>query len=115
MKKVFLLVVLMAAVQISHGQQAADLQGTLIVLNKSGHDAAFIDLASGEIVSTLPTGQGPHELVVSGDGRWAVGTDYSGGNSLTVFDISVPEVVHTIDLSDYPRPHGLVFLPGERR
>ena len=114
MKKVFLLVVLMAAVQISHGQQAADLQGTLIVLNKSGHDASFIDLASGEIVSTLPTGQGPHELVVSGDGRWAVGTDYSGGNSLTVFDISVPEVVRTIDLSDYPRPHGLVFLPGER-
>ena len=43
-----------------------------------------------------------------------MGADYSGGNSFTVSDISIPEVVRTIDLSDYPRPHGIVFLPGER-
>lgn len=96
------------------GQPPSGLRGTIIALNKSGHDASFIDLASGSIVATLPTGRGPHELVVTSDGRWAVGTDYSGGNSLTVFDVSVPEVVRTIDLSDYPRPHGIVLLPGER-
>lgn len=98
----------------SLGQAPSGLQGTIIVLNKSGHDASFIDLASGSMVATLATGRGPHELVVTSDGRWAVGTDYSGGNSLTVFDVSVPEVVRTIDLSDYPRPHGIVLLPGER-
>lgn len=96
------------------GQAPSGLQGTIIVLNKSGHDASFVDLASGRIMATLPTGRGPHELVVTSDGRWAVGTDYSGGNSLTVFDVSVPEVVRTIDLSDYPRPHGIVLMPGER-
>ncbi|CAE7162114.1 unnamed protein product [Symbiodinium microadriaticum] len=93
----------------------ASWQSTLIVLNKSGHDASFIDLASGEIIATLPTGRGPHELIVTSDGRWAIGTDYSGGNSLTVFDVTELEVERTIDLSDYSRPHGIVFLPGEEQ
>lgn len=90
------------------------LSGTLIVLNKSGNNANFIDLASGDIVTTLATGEGPHELVVSDDGLWAVGTDYGGGDSLTVFDIENAEVARTIDLGDYPRPHGLDFLPGQQ-
>ena len=89
------------------------LRGTLITLNKSGHDANFIDLGSGEILATLPTGRGPHELVVSDDGRWAIGTDYSGG-SLTVFDVEELLVARTISLHDYPRPHGILFLPGQK-
>jgi YVTN family beta-propeller protein len=92
-----------------------DLRGTLVVLNKSGHDANFIDLGSGEILATLPTGRGPHELVVSDDGRWAIGTDYSGGNSLTVFDVEELLVARTISLHDYPRPHGILFLPGQEQ
>jgi YVTN family beta-propeller protein len=98
-----------------HAQHPDGLQGTIVVLNKSGHDASFIDLSSGEIIATLPTGRGPHELVVTSDGRWAIGTDYSGGNSLTVFDIANLRVNRTIDLSDYPRPHGILLLPGEER
>ena len=89
------------------------LRGTLITLNKSGHDANFIDLGSGEILATLPTGRGPHELVVSDDGRWAIGTDYSGG-SLTVFDVEELLVARTISLHDYPRPHGILFLPSQK-
>lgn len=91
----------------------ADLTGTLIVLNKNSNNASFIDLASGLIIATLPTGEGPHELVVSDDGRWAVGTNYNGGDSLTVFDVLSLEVARTIDLGDYPRPHGIQFLPGQ--
>lgn len=94
-------------------QSPQGYEGTLVVLNKSGHDASFIDLASGEIVATLPTGRGPHELIITSDGRWAIGTDYRGGNSLTVFDVPAAQVVRTIDLSDYTRPHGIVFLPDE--
>jgi len=93
---------------------APGLTGTLVVLNKSGHDASFIDLATGETVAVLPTGEGPHELLVTLDGRTAVGTDYNAGNSLTVFDVAGPSVLRTIDLSDYPRPHGIVWLPGQR-
>ncbi len=107
-----MLLVLASAI---HAQVPEGLSGTLIVLNKSGDDASFIDLASGELVATLPTGRGPHELVVTGDGLWAIGTDYAGGNSLTVFDIKNLAVKRTIDLSAHSRPHGILLLPDEER
>ncbi|HSG46354.1 MAG TPA: hypothetical protein VLA43_00940, partial [Longimicrobiales bacterium] len=95
-------------------QVPAGMSGTLVVLNKQGDDASFVDLASGEIVATVPTGVGPHEIVVSADGRTAVGTDYEGAvGTLTVLDIPGARVVRTIDLSPYTRPHGIVFLPGD--
>jgi DNA-binding beta-propeller fold protein YncE len=90
------------------------MTGTLVVLNKQGDDASFVDLASGRVVATVPTGVGPHELVVSTDGRIAVGTDYEGESaSLTVLDIPGTRVARTIDLSPYRRPHGIAFLPGD--
>jgi DNA-binding beta-propeller fold protein YncE len=95
------------------GQSPDGRTGTLVVLNKGVARATLIDVASGEHVATLPTGQGPHELAMTGDGRFAVATDYGGGNSLTVIDIAGRRVVRTVDLSEYPRPHGAFFLPGD--
>lgn len=112
--KVFNAILLLLLASNLAAQHAENLRGTLIVLNKSGNDANFIDLASGETLATLPTGRGPHELIVSDDGRWAIGTDYSGGNSLTVFDVENLRVERTIDFSDYPRPHGILFLSGQQ-
>jgi DNA-binding beta-propeller fold protein YncE len=88
------------------------LTGTVVVANKQGADADFVDLATGEIVGSVPTGPGPHELVVSSDGRVAVVTDY-GGNTLTVLDIPGAAVLRTIDLGEYTRPHGILYLPGD--
>src|SRR5690606_6719889 len=86
-----------------------------IVLNKSGNDASFIDLATGETLATLPTGNDPHALLVTDDGRWAIGTNYRGGDSLTVFDVQNLSVARTIDLSEHPEPHGLLLMPGQER
>lgn len=95
-------------------QAPEGLTGTLVVLNKQGNDASFVDLASGEIVATVPVGVGPHEIVVSSDGRVAVGTDYQGAmGTLTVLDVPGARALRTIDLSPYTRPHGIVFLPGD--
>jgi len=93
--------------------QDADLSGTLIVLNKGDNTASFIDLESGDTLATLPTGTNPHELVVTNSGRFAVSTNYSGGDSLTVFDVQNLSVARTIDLSEHPEPHGIEYLPGE--
>lgn len=96
-------------------QAPAGFTGTLVVTNKSPSTATIIDVASGRILATLPTGQGPHELVLSSDGGTAVVTDYSGqpGRTLTVIDVPGRRVVRTIDLGQYSRPHGIVFLPGD--
>jgi YVTN family beta-propeller protein len=100
-----------AASAAAQSEQAGT--GTLVVLNKGSATATFVDVASGEVVTTLPTGEGPHELAMTSDGRWAVSTDYNDGNSLTVFDVASARVEGTIDFTRHPRPHGAFFLPGD--
>ena len=110
-----LLVGLAACSDPATAQAPAGFTGTLVVTNKSPSTATIIDVASGRILATLPTGQGPHEIVLSSDGATAVVTDYSGqpGRTLTVIDVPGKRVVRTIDLGQYSRPHGIVFLPGD--
>ncbi|TDI32608.1 MAG: redoxin domain-containing protein [Acidobacteria bacterium] len=97
----------------------AGAPGTLIVLNKAEGTASLIDLTSGEVVATLPTGVGPHEVAASPDGRLAVVTNYGdreqAGSSLTVLDIPAARVLRTIDLGDDHKPHGIQFLGGSTR
>jgi DNA-binding beta-propeller fold protein YncE len=95
--------------------QVPGLSGTLIVTNKTPSTATIIDVASGRTLATLPTGRGPHEVVLSHSGRWAVITDYGGQprRTLTVIDLNTLRVARTIDLGQYTAPHGIVFLPGD--
>lgn len=97
--------------------QVAGLSGTIVVTNKTPATATIIDVATGKVHATLPTGQGPHEVAISGDGRVALVTDYGpqgpGGNTLTVIDVPGKRVERTIDLGPYRRPHGIRFLPGD--
>ncbi len=94
-------------------------RGTLVVLNKSEATCSLLSLPSGKIVATLPTGDGPHEVAVSPDGRTAVVSNYGRrghpGHTLTVIDIPARKVVKTIDLGEYRSPHGIVYLPDGRR
>lgn len=94
--------------------------GTLIVLNKSDHEAALVDPASRKVVAKLPTGLGPHEVAVSPDGRRAYVANYGAynvfregsksgpGNSITVLDLEARRVAATWDLGAYTQPHGIV-------
>ncbi|MDX2184007.1 MAG: beta-propeller fold lactonase family protein [Gemmatimonadaceae bacterium] len=89
----------------------------VLVLLKSNASAAQLS-PSGAVEFSLPTGVGPHEVVVGPDGRTAVVADYGArepGRSLTVLDLVDRRVVRTIDLGEYRRPHGLAWLPGSRR
>lgn len=96
--------------------QAPEVGGTLIVVNKGAASASIVDVSTGQILKTLPTGEGPHEVVISADGSVAVVTDYgarSGGNTLTVIDVPGLAVARTIDLGEHRRPHGIDFMPGD--
>lgn len=92
------------------------LTGTLVVTNKSAANASIIDVASGRILATIRTGDGPHEVAMTADGSLAVVTDYGGqggGQTLTVIDVPGRRVARTIDLGEHRRPHGIAFLPGD--
>lgn len=104
------------ALSVSASAQIAGLSGTIVVTNKTPFTATIVDVASGRTLATLPTGNGPHEIVISRDGRTAVVTDYGAqtpGSTLTVIDIPGKRVVRTISLGEYRRPHGIVMLPGD--
>ncbi len=92
--------------------------GTLLVGNKSDDTVDLIDLTTGRSYATLPTGNAPHEVAVSPDGRTAVVTDYGDrgapGSSLTVIDLAEVTVLRTIDLGEHTRPHGIVWLSDDR-
>jgi DNA-binding beta-propeller fold protein YncE len=96
--------------------QVSGLAGTLIVTNKAPSTATLIDVASGRTLATLPTGTGPHEVVLSPSGRVAVVTDYGGqggGSTLTVIDMPGMSVARKVDMGQYRRPHGIRFLSGD--
>ena len=95
--------------------QVSGLAGTLIVTNKSRSTATIIDVATGQALATLPTGNNPHEVVLSSNGRTAVITDYGTGAAptLTVIDVPAKRVVRTISLGQYTAPHGIAWLPGD--
>src|SRR5262245_37631815 len=97
---------------------ALALAGTLVVLNKAEATASLVDLGSGEVIATLPTGQGPHEAATSADGRLALAANYgtreAPGSSLTLIDVAAAKVVKTIGLGDYRRPHGVRWLDARR-
>lgn len=88
--------------------------GTLVVANKSEATVSLVDTETSEMRATLPTGNAPHEVDVSPDGRLALvgnyGTREEPGSSLTLIDVEASEVVKTIELEGYSRPHGIVFL-----
>lgn len=97
---------------------AAAQGDTLLVGNKAEASVSLIDLDSGREVARAKTDPGPHEIAVSGDGALAVVTNYGTdkpGNTLTVIEVERGESVGTIDLGEYTRPHGILFMPGNRR
>ena len=109
---------LAAAVLAVLAADASAATGTLVVLNKAEASASLIDLATGKVAATVKTGEGPHEVAISPDGKQAVVTNYGGqgrpGSTLTIIDLAGARVARTIDLGTYRRPHGIQFAPGGR-
>jgi YVTN family beta-propeller protein len=84
----------------------------LLVLNKGDATLAFVDPTSGETSATVATGEGPHEVEVSTDGRLAFVSNYGArvsGNTLSVIDIAARKELKRVDLGELRRPHGLTF------
>ncbi len=93
------------------------LRGTVVVTNMNDNTATVIDAATNRVLATLPTGEAPHEVTISHDGRTALVTNYGvrgkPGNTLTVLDLEHLAVARTIDLGRYQRPHGIAFFRGD--
>jgi len=90
---------------------------TLIVGNKEENSLAIVDPADGKVLARVPTGVGPHEVVVSADGKVAFvanyGTGPAPGSTLSVIDLMTQREIRKFDLSPLSRPHGLAMANGK--
>ena len=88
----------------------------LLVLNKEDATLALIDPASAKVVTHIPTGPGPHEVVVSDDGKWAFASNYGTGSApgrtISMIDLATRKEIRRIDVSPLSRPHGLWWANG---
>jgi YVTN family beta-propeller protein len=68
------------------------------------------------VVARIDTGEGPHEVAASDDGKLAFVTNYGAktpGNSLSVIDLVAQKEIHRVDLGPLGRPHGILFADGK--
>jgi YVTN family beta-propeller protein len=103
-------VLMMAAVATSSVAQ------TLLVLNKSDATLSIIDPSTGKTTGSVPTGEGPHEIAVSSDGKLAFVANYGSqtpGSTISVIDIAAKKELRKVDVSPLRRPHGLHVAEGK--
>src|SRR5260370_20855425 len=87
-------------------------KSTLLVLNKEGI-LAIVGPTSGQVVGRVPTGEGPHEVTASTDGRLAFVSNYGAGTTLSVIDLVAQKELHRVDLGPLRRPHGVFYAGGK--
>ncbi len=88
----------------------------LLVLNKEAATLAIVDFASGKVLGTVPTGEAPHELVATPDGKYTFASNYgaqTAGHTISMIDLAAKKELRRIDVSPLARPHGLWFAGGK--
>jgi YVTN family beta-propeller protein len=95
----------------------AQRSAQLLVLNKEDATLVFVNPTTGEISGRVAVGQGPHELAVSSDGRYAFASNYGAGpapgHTISMVDIRAQKELRRIDVMPLQRPHGLAFTNGK--
>ena len=75
-----------------------------------------MDPATKQAIARIDTGEGPHEVAASDDGKLAFVTNYGAkdpGHSLSVIDLVAQKEIHRVDLGPLGRPHGVLFADGK--
>ncbi|MBI4476313.1 MAG: YncE family protein [Acidobacteria bacterium] len=110
----FFVVVLLAGSVLVSAQSSS---GALLILHKSANVLSLVDPSSKKELGRVPTGDGPHEIDVSADGKLAFVGNYgagsSPGSSLSVIDLAARKEVRRVDLKPLMRPHGVWVADGK--
>src|SRR5271165_6429428 len=88
----------------------------LLVLNKEQATLSIIDPATLKIAGHAPTGEGPHEVAASSDGKLAFVGNYGGqtpGSTISVIDLIGQKEIRRVDLGPLRRPHGMFVADGK--
>ena len=90
---------------------------TLLVLAKSDNTVAIVNPATLQVLTRLPSGPDPHEIIASDDGKLAYISNYGGSdsslNTISVVDLVARKALPAIDLGALRSAHGLDFAGGK--
>jgi YVTN family beta-propeller protein len=91
--------------------------GRLLVLSKGDRTLSVVDPATLKILGKVPSGDDPHEVAATPDGRKAYisnyGTAKGGFNTLTIGDIAAFKPLGTVNLGGLRGPHGMTEAGGK--
>jgi len=86
----------------------------LVTTNKGEASMSIIDPVTMKVTGKVAVGDGPHEVVLSADGKTAYVSNYGGslgpGSSISVIDIATAKELRRVDVSPLMRPHGLHII-----
>ena len=89
---------------------------SLMLIEKSSHQMSWYCIEKGDLQGRVSLPDFPHEFVVDKDFHYAYighygvqnsGIDGTDGRAVIVVDIQQQKVVHTYNLGDHARPHGI--------
>jgi YVTN family beta-propeller protein len=80
---------------------------SLLVLNKAENTLAVVDPSTMQVVARIPTGEGPHEVVVSSDSRRAFVASMATGR-VTAVDLETLTVAGSVQTGK--APDGLAWV-----
>jgi DNA-binding beta-propeller fold protein YncE len=94
------------------------LRETILYSTRGDNRLHILDAKDLSLIASHDIGLGAHELVVSPEGRWVIGTAYGGpgpghqpaDDRVAVFDLSTGKLHRTIDLELLSRPNDAAFL-----
>jgi YVTN family beta-propeller protein len=91
----------------------AQVKPVLVTTNKGDASMSIIDPVTMKVTGKVPVGDGPHEVVLSTDGKTAYVSNYGAqtpGSSISVIDIATAKELRRVDVSPLLRPHGLHLI-----
>lgn len=90
---------------------------TLLILAKSDNTVAMVDPSTLQVLTRMPSGPDPHEIIASDDGKLAYISNYGGVdsplNTISVIDLIKRKALPPIDLGALHSTHGLDFAGGK--
>src|SRR6266496_3239807 len=71
---------------------------SLLALSKANHTLAIVDPATLKVITRIPVGEDPHEVVASTDGKTAYVCIYGGGSlhEINIIDLVVQKPLRNV-------------------
>jgi YVTN family beta-propeller protein len=93
----------------------SSLQRSLLALSKADHTLAIVDPATLKVITRIPVGDDPHEVVASSDGKTAYVCIYGGGSfhEINIIDLVAQKPLGNIDTRPLFGPHDITFVNGK--